>query len=223
MAGEKLSKQQFFRVLIPAFSGAFQPEVIRKGFKNTGIYPLNQDAPKLKQLGPSQVYNKCKLTVGWIPYNVTSDVISAISDLSLLIQGKLFSCVQGNCSKRVTRSFLRQAGHKTLIQFFIAITDEGAAQQPQEGEGTPQKPTEEPTAEAVVGEAVVMSGISGEADDMLGAVAANEDVEGDEEEEEDEEEDEEEEVGDPDAMDEDEYLAKVINKGGEVRKFQAGH
>ena len=60
VAGEKLSKQQFFRVLIPAFSGAFQPEVIRKGFHNTGIYPLNQDAPKLKQLGPSQVYDKCK-------------------------------------------------------------------------------------------------------------------------------------------------------------------
>ena len=60
VAGEKLSKQQFFRVLIPAFSGAFQPEVIRKGFKNTGIYPLNQDAPKLKQLEPSQVYDKCK-------------------------------------------------------------------------------------------------------------------------------------------------------------------
>ena len=48
VAGEKLSKQQFFRVLISAFSGAFQPEVIRKGFQNTGIYPLNQDAPKLK-------------------------------------------------------------------------------------------------------------------------------------------------------------------------------
>ena len=60
VSGEKLSKQQFFRVLIPAFSGAFQPEVIRKGFKNTGIYPLNQDAPKFKQLGSSQVYDKCK-------------------------------------------------------------------------------------------------------------------------------------------------------------------
>ena len=60
VAGEKLLKQQFFSVLIPTFSGAFQPEVIRKGFQNTGIYPLNQDAPKLKQLGPSQVYDKCK-------------------------------------------------------------------------------------------------------------------------------------------------------------------
>ena len=60
VAGEKLLKQQFFTVLIPAFSGAFQPEVIRKGFQNIGIYPLNQDAPKLKQLGPSQVYDKCK-------------------------------------------------------------------------------------------------------------------------------------------------------------------
>ena len=108
VAGEKLSKQQFFRVLIPAFLGAFQPEVIRKGFKNTGIYHLNQDAPKLQQLGPSQVYDKCKLTVGWIPYNVTSDVISDISDLSLLVQEKLFSCVPSRsleafCGKRVTK------------------------------------------------------------------------------------------------------------------------
>ena len=60
VAGEKLTKQQFFRVLLPAFTGAFQPEVIRRGFLNTGIYPLNKDAPKLKQLGPSQTYDKCK-------------------------------------------------------------------------------------------------------------------------------------------------------------------
>ena len=58
VAGEKSSKQQFFRVLVPAFIGAFQPGIIRKGFKNTGIYPLNQDAPKFKQLGPSQVFDK---------------------------------------------------------------------------------------------------------------------------------------------------------------------
>ena len=54
----QVSKQYFFWVLIPTFSGAFQPEVIRKGFQNTGIYPLNQDSTKLKQLEPSQVYDK---------------------------------------------------------------------------------------------------------------------------------------------------------------------
>ena len=57
------------------------------------------------------------------------------------------------------------------------------------------------------------------ADDPLGTVAANEDVEGNEEEEKEEEEEVDD---DPEVMDEDEYLAKVINKGGEVRKFQAG-
>ena len=78
---------------------------------------------------------------------------------------------------------MQQAGHKTLIRFFIAVTDEGSAQPPQEGEENPQKPTEEPAAEAVVGEAVVLPGTSGEVDDPLGTVGANEDVEGDEEEE----------------------------------------
>ena len=53
--------------------------------------------------------------------------------------------------------------------------------------------------------------------------ASNVDVEDNEEEEDGEEEQGEEEEDDLDAMDEDEYLAKVINKGGEVRKFQAGH
>ena len=117
---------------------------------------------------------------------------------------------------------MQQAGHKTLIQFFIAVTDEGTAQLPQEGEENPQQPTEELAAEAVLKKAVVMPGTSGEVNDPLGTVDANEDVEGNEEEEEDEEE-EEELDDDPDAMDEDEYLTKVINKGGEVRKFQAGH
>ena len=60
VAGEKLSKQQFFQVLVPTFTSAFQPEIIRRGFLNTGIYPLNQEVPKLQQLGPSEVYNKCR-------------------------------------------------------------------------------------------------------------------------------------------------------------------
>ena len=39
-----------------------------------------------------------------------------------------------------------------------------------------------------------------------------------------EEEEEEEELDDdPDAMDENEYITKVINKGGQLKKFQAGH
>ena len=53
VAGEKLSEQQFFWVLVPVFTSAFQPEVIRMGFLNTWIYLLNQDTPKLKQLRPT--------------------------------------------------------------------------------------------------------------------------------------------------------------------------
>ena len=114
VAGEKLSKQQFFRVLIPAFSGAFQPEVIRKGFHNTGIYPLNQDAPKLKQLGPSQVYDKCKSNAvncsfrhfrywlpGWLP-----------SWLPCCTNLFLFS---STCFKRVTKGFYVASGSHYLI------------------------------------------------------------------------------------------------------------
>ena len=71
VAGEKLSKQQFFQVLVPTFASAFQPEVIRRGFLDTGICPLNQEVPKLQQLGPSEVYNKCK----------SNDVHSDLSDI----------------------------------------------------------------------------------------------------------------------------------------------
>ena len=50
VAGEKLSKQQFFRVLIPTFSGAFQPEVIRKGFQKRDL-PLKPRCPKASAAG----------------------------------------------------------------------------------------------------------------------------------------------------------------------------
>ena len=80
---------------------------------------------------------------------------------------------------------------------FIAVTDEGAAQPPQEGKENPQKSKEEPAAKAVVREAVVTPLTSGEVDDPHGTVSANEDVEGDEENEEDEEEEEEDMDDDP--------------------------
>ena len=65
-----------------------------------------------------------------------------------------------------------------------------------------------------------MPGTSGEVDpldDPLGMADQNEDVHKDEDEEGEEEEEEEEDNDDLDAMDEDTYLTKVINKPGKVR------
>ena len=58
--GNKLSRSQFFRVLVPAFTIAMTPEIIRRGFKNTGILPVDANTEKLKLLGPSQVFDRCK-------------------------------------------------------------------------------------------------------------------------------------------------------------------
>ena len=63
VAGAKMNKAQFFRVLIPAVTEAFKSENIRKGFLQTGIYPINPEAEKLKELGPSIITDKCKLRV----------------------------------------------------------------------------------------------------------------------------------------------------------------
>ena len=64
LCGYKMSRVQFFRVLVPAYTIAMTPEGIRAGFKNTGIYPVNQQAEKLKQLHPSDTYDKCKSILG---------------------------------------------------------------------------------------------------------------------------------------------------------------
>ena len=58
-----MSKAQFFQVLIPAVTEAFKSENIRKGFLQTGIYPINPEAEKLKELGPSIITDKCKSRV----------------------------------------------------------------------------------------------------------------------------------------------------------------
>ena len=63
VAGAKMSKAQFFRVLIPAVTEAFKSENIRKGFLQTGIYPINPEADKLKELGPIVITDKCKSRV----------------------------------------------------------------------------------------------------------------------------------------------------------------
>ena len=63
ITGAHMTRTQFFCVLVPAFTQAFTPENIRKGFENTGIYPINPNANKVQETGPSAVTNKCKLRV----------------------------------------------------------------------------------------------------------------------------------------------------------------
>ena len=61
--GSKLSRKDWFRVFVPSFTQAMTPSAIQKGFQNTGIYPVDANAKKLKRLGPSIVsdrYSKCR-------------------------------------------------------------------------------------------------------------------------------------------------------------------
>ena len=63
LKGQKMSKKTFFRLFVPTYTAAMTPEAIRKGFKNTGILPVNRETPKLRMTGPSIVYDKCKLVL----------------------------------------------------------------------------------------------------------------------------------------------------------------
>ena len=61
--GEKMSKIGWFRVFVPAFTQSMSASCIKKGFENTGIYPVNPKVKKLQRLGPSIVtdkYSKCR-------------------------------------------------------------------------------------------------------------------------------------------------------------------
>ena len=60
LCGHRINRIQFFRVLFPAYTTGMTAEAIRSGFKNTGIYPLNREAEKLKQTTLSDVFDKCK-------------------------------------------------------------------------------------------------------------------------------------------------------------------
>ena len=64
LCGNHMNKRQFFRVFIPAYTQGLTPEAIRKGYKNTGIYPLNPQAEKLKNIQASAVYDRCKFMLG---------------------------------------------------------------------------------------------------------------------------------------------------------------
>ena len=61
--GQKMSKATFFRAFVPAYSSAMTPEIIRKGWKNTGLMPFDRSVPKLQLTDPSAVFDRCKLTL----------------------------------------------------------------------------------------------------------------------------------------------------------------
>ena len=62
--GQKMSKATFFRAFVRAYSSAMTPEIIRKGWKNTGLMPFDRSVPKLQQTDPSAVFDRCKLRLG---------------------------------------------------------------------------------------------------------------------------------------------------------------
>ena len=56
----RMTKTQFFRVFVPAYTQCMIAEAIRKGYKDIGIYSVNLDAEKLKNIQTSVVYDRCK-------------------------------------------------------------------------------------------------------------------------------------------------------------------
>ena len=62
--GQKMSKATFFRAFVPAYSSAMTPEIITKGWKNTGLMPVDRSVPKLQLIDPSAVFDRCKLRSG---------------------------------------------------------------------------------------------------------------------------------------------------------------
>ena len=54
------SLYELFRCFIPAYQAELAPEAIRRIFKNCGIYPYDRNVPKLKNIGSSIVFGKCK-------------------------------------------------------------------------------------------------------------------------------------------------------------------
>ena len=56
--GRKMSRTEFFRVFVPAYTKAMMPHTIQKGFCNTGIYQVNPHASKLQRIGPSIVSDR---------------------------------------------------------------------------------------------------------------------------------------------------------------------
>ena len=45
-SGRKISKVDFFRVLVPAYTRSMTPKNIQSGYEHTGIYPVNPFSTK---------------------------------------------------------------------------------------------------------------------------------------------------------------------------------
>ena len=50
-----MSKKTFLNIFVPTYTTAMSPEMIRKGFENTGILSVNRNTPKLKMTEPNRV------------------------------------------------------------------------------------------------------------------------------------------------------------------------
>ena len=59
LCGNKMNRQQFFRVFVPSFE-AMTADSVRSGFRNTGIYPRNPNPPKMMNVDTSTVFDRCK-------------------------------------------------------------------------------------------------------------------------------------------------------------------
>ena len=173
--GVKMSKTDFFRVLIPAYTRALTPQIVQKGFANTGIYPINPQASKLQRIGPSIVsdkYSKCQFRKSWL---------------------KLVSCwfVRSEISKR---DFFRTGSKQDFLKnapIFLSLvgTDDDAADplgdNPDEVEEIDNEMADEPPEvgnEEEVGETETGSG-----EGAMGGQVDNDDEEEEEEDGEDEE------------------------------------
>ena len=77
----RMGKQQFFRVLVPAFEEGLNAETVRKGYKNCGVYPINPNAEKLKNIGASAVYDRCKLVLRM------SKIVNLLNDKQVIASG----------------------------------------------------------------------------------------------------------------------------------------
>ena len=81
LCGNRMGKQQSFRVLVPAFEEGLNAETVRKGHKNCGVYPINPNAEKLKNIGASAVYDRCKLVLRM------SKIVNLLNDKWVIASG----------------------------------------------------------------------------------------------------------------------------------------
>ena len=66
-SAKKLSKLEFFGVLVPAYTKFMSEKAIKAGFENCGIYPVNPKATKLLRTWSSLIsdkYSKLKVNLG---------------------------------------------------------------------------------------------------------------------------------------------------------------